>query len=58
MQKISGHICDCCRKVFYPEERVYESDVLFPVFASRLPDRKRRDIDKILEKWDEILLKI
>lgn len=24
MQKISGHICDCCRKVFYPEERVYE----------------------------------
>ena len=24
MQKISGHICDCCRKVFYPEERIYE----------------------------------
>ena len=35
----------------FPEERVYESDVLFPVFASRLPDRKRRDIDKILEKY-------
>ncbi len=33
------------------EEKVYESDVLFPVFASRLPDRKRRDINKILEKY-------
>ncbi len=32
-------------------ENVYESDVLFPVFASRLPDRKRRDINKILEKY-------
>ncbi len=35
----------------FPEEKVYESDVLFPVFASRLPDRKRRDINKILEKY-------
>lgn len=35
----------------FPEEIVYESDNLFPVFASRLPDRKRRDIDKILEKY-------
>ncbi len=35
----------------FPEEKVYESEVLFPVFASRLPDRKRRDIDKILEKY-------
>lgn len=35
----------------FPEEKVYESDILFPVFASRLPDRKRRDIDKILEKY-------
>ena len=36
----------------FPEEKVYESDVLFPVFASRLPDRKRRDIEKILEKYE------
>ena len=35
----------------FPEEKVYESDVLFPVFASRLPDRKRRDIGKILQKY-------
>ncbi len=35
----------------FPEEKVYESEILFPVFASRLPDRKRRDIDKILEKY-------
>ena len=25
--------------------------MLFPVFASRLPDRKREDIDKILQKY-------
>ena len=24
MKKISGHICDSCRKVFYPDERIYE----------------------------------
>lgn len=36
----------------FPESRVYESDVLFPVFSSRLPDRKRRDITKILEKYE------
>lgn len=35
----------------FPEEKIYESEVLFPVFASRLPDKKRRDIDKILEKY-------
>lgn len=35
----------------FPEEKIYESELLFPVFASRLPDRKRRDIDKILEKY-------
>ena len=26
-------------------------DILFPVFWSRLPDRKRRGIEKILEKY-------
>ena len=36
----------------FPEKKVYESDILFPVFASRLPDKKRRDIDKILEKYE------
>lgn len=35
----------------FPEIRTYESDIMFPVFASRLPDRKRKDIDKILEKY-------
>ena len=35
----------------FPEIKSYESDVLFPVFSSRLPDRKRRDIKKILEKY-------
>lgn len=35
----------------FPEERIYKSEFLFPVFASRLPDPKRRDIKKILEKY-------
>ena len=30
---------------------VYKSEKLFPVFASRLSDRKRKDINKILEKY-------
>lgn len=30
----------------------YESENLFPVFSSRLPDRKRRDIKKILKKYE------
>ncbi len=30
---------------------VYKSETLFPVFASRLPDRKRKDISKILAKY-------
>lgn len=32
-------------------DTVYKSEKLFPVFASRLPDRKRKNIDKILEKY-------
>lgn len=36
----------------FPEEKVYESETLFPVFSSRLPDPKRRDITKILEKYE------
>lgn len=35
----------------FPEEKVYESKTLFPVFSSRVPDPKRRDIEKILAKY-------
>lgn len=35
----------------FPEDKEYSSEVLFPAFSSRLPDRKRRDIDKILLKY-------
>lgn len=31
--------------------KMYNSTELFPVFLSRLPDRKRKDIDKILIKY-------
>lgn len=31
--------------------RTYECEELFPVFASRLPDKKRKDIHKILKKY-------
>lgn len=36
----------------FPDNRIYESEYMFPVFTSRLPDRKRRDISKILEKYN------
>lgn len=41
--------------------KVYKSDILFPVFSSRLPDKKRKEIDKILlkygmERYDEYKL--
>jgi hypothetical protein len=32
----------------------YYSDILFPTFSSRLPDKKRRGIEKILAKYDLI----
>ena len=32
--------------------RIYKSDTLFPAFSSRLPDKKRRGIEKILSKYD------
>lgn len=35
----------------FPKRTVYKSEILFPVFSSRLPDRKRRDIEKILSKY-------
>ena len=36
--------CGWSKLEAFPKQMVYESDVLFPVFASRLPDKKRRDI--------------
>ncbi len=37
----------------FPEvDKIYTSKELFPSFASRLPDRKRRDIRMILEKYN------
>ena len=35
----------------FPEDKAYTSDVLFPTFSSRLPDRKRRDMNSILKKY-------
>ena len=32
-------------------ENVYTNEELFPVFSSRLPDRKRKDIKRILQKY-------
>lgn len=32
-------------------DAVYKCEEVFPVFSSRLPDRRRKDIDKILEKY-------
>ena len=37
----------------FPEEKTYASENMFPIFSSRLPDRKRRDIHKILEKYPD-----
>lgn len=35
-------------------KKKYVSDNLFPSFASRLPDEKRKDINKILSKYNMI----
>lgn len=36
----------------FPElEKIYKSEKLFPVFSSRLPDKKRKDIQRILVKY-------
>ncbi|MGF7185278.1 hypothetical protein GGQ84_001364 [Desulfitispora alkaliphila] len=32
--------------------KVYKSDTLFSAFSSRLPDSKRNDMDKILQKYN------
>lgn len=31
--------------------KLYKSDILFPAFSSRLPDKKRQGIEKILLKY-------
>lgn len=36
----------------FSKAKYYTSDEMFPVFASRLPDKKRRDISSILEKYN------
>lgn len=36
----------------FPERKKYKSDILFPVFSSRLPDRKRENINEILNKYN------
>lgn len=36
---------------FGDRNKTYENDMLFPSFSSRLPDRKRRDIARILKKY-------
>jgi hypothetical protein len=38
--------------ISFPDiETVYKNDALFPVFMSRLPDKKRKDIASILKKY-------
>lgn len=37
--------------VEFPEEKEYKSSRLFATFATRLPDRKRPDIQRILTKY-------
>lgn len=37
---------------FPNENEIYRSDILFPSFSSRLPDRKRKDIKRILAKYN------
>lgn len=36
---------------FEDTNKIYKSHTLFPTFSSRLPDRKRRGIEKILSKY-------
>lgn len=39
-------------KPFDDKNKIYKSDILFPIFSSRLPDSKRKDINKILDKYN------
>lgn len=33
----------------FPERKKYKSDILFPIFSSRLPDRKRENINECVK---------
>lgn len=35
----------------FPDNKTYVSDIVFPAFSSRLPDRKRRGIEAILRRY-------
>ncbi len=37
---------------FEDVDKTYQSDILFPVFSSRLPDKKRQNIKDILDKYN------
>lgn len=37
---------------FANADKTYQSDFLFPIFSSRLPDEKRKDIKSILAQYD------
>lgn len=55
--KYNEEVHDAIREGFTPLipfadiEKEYSSTELFPIFSSRLPDRKRKDMDKILAKY-------
>ncbi len=38
--------------ITFPKIKKYESNVLFPIFSSRLPDKRRSDIKEILNKYN------
>lgn len=38
--------------ITFPKIEKYESEVLFPIFSSRLPDKRRSDIKEILNKYN------
>lgn len=38
-------------KPFQDIEKIYHNQILFPIFSTRLPDKKRKDINLILEKY-------
>lgn len=55
--RYEGEVQQAIKKGFKPLiafpvlERVYTSSQLFPSFTSRLPDKKRKDINQILSKY-------
>lgn len=55
--KYSEHINEALKEGFKPLvefpdlSKTYTSELLFPTFASRLPDEKRRDMSQILDKY-------